>query len=754
MTILVSRTVPSFTTAPEDQSLDRAQELGRAMRYAKLRYEQGGEPWVSDDVFDAWHKELVTLEALAPEFKLADSPSSTTGAAGLSWDDAPSSSGAPQRQRLLHSSPMGSISNLEIKGDGAPTALRDFLRDVSEDGSPVQVCCELKMDGIACALRYKGGTLVSALTRSGQDIQGRDEGEDILIHVNAINDIPKRLPGAWGPDDEVEIRGEVYMLKSRLADLNALRAKAGLNLYKNPRNTASGLTQRLTHSDVPTDGNASLLSFMAYKIVTYPSHAPANLAPPKTQKDVFRLTHALGFPPPLLVAELDREADIRALHQDIERGRNALPFDIDGMVIKVNDFDRQKALGMSGDCPRWACAYKFKPEEALTEILRIETQVGKTGKITPVAVVRPVKVGGVEVSSATLNNEAWMLEQFGTVLSPGDRVTIARNGDVIPGVQSLVSTAPGPEPRFKMPSQCPACGHGPLSLKVNQNGEAGSHLYCTSDQCGAQKSLKVLGFVSKATGFDMGGIGEVTVDGLYAKGLVDHPLDILRLTLQDFLTLDGFGPTSAKNAMESVDKVKTLLQTTHCWPQMVRSLGVPGVSEGTTLRLSRTFKTFDEFLAADRETLLGIRDVGDITADNLINYFSNPVNTQAIQRLRDMGCWPSVPRPEQDIHPGIHGRSFLLTGGFSSKTRRHELEEIIKQKGGTVASKPNEKLYALIAGASGATASKVAAARDAGRPVWDEQQLQALIDCADHDISAAWGTPPIAAAAPKMKRRM
>ncbi|MEY3511301.1 MAG: NAD-dependent ligase LigA, partial [Pseudomonadota bacterium] len=566
------------------------------------------------------------------------------------------------------------------------------------DAPPVCYVTELKFDGLAMSLRYEAGVLVQAATRGdGQS------GEDVTANVRTIGQIPLRLLGANVPS-VLEVRGEVYMARADFDALNARQATAGDKTFVNPRNAAAGAVRQLD------SGIAAQrpLSFFAYGLgeVQWGSDAPTQ------HMEVLMRLKAWGFPVAEQTALAQGAAGLVAFHQRIGGAREELPYDIDGVVYKVNDLVLQRTLGFVSREPRWAVAHKYPAQEARTTVQAIDVQVGRTGKLTPVAKLTPVFVGGVTVTNATLHNE---MEARRKDVRVGDTVIVRRAGDVIPEVVSVVLEQRQPNSEvFTMLSHCPVCG----SVAVREEGEA-DHRCSGGLFCGAQRKQAILHFAQRRA-VEVEGLGDKLVEQLVDSGAVKALPDLYRLGFTALAAMDRMAEKSAQNLLTALEASK---QTT--LPRFVFGLGIRHVGEATAKELARHFGTLDAIMAASEEDLLQVADVGPIVAQSIRTFFEQAHNREVVEQLRACGVRWEEGEPAARAPQILAGKTLVLTGTFPT-LKRDEAKDLLEAAGAKVVGSVSKKTDYVVAGED--AGSKLEKARELGVSVIDEAGMLALLN--------------------------
>ena len=656
-------------------------------------------PSVPDAEYDRTFNELKALEALYPEFKNPASPTARVGGAVRS-----------DLAKVTHAVPMLSIhTETDFSSEGAIAFDRRVRSELglTDDDPEIQYDCELKFDGLAANLRYEKGVLVQAATRGDGQV-----GEDVTANVRTIRSIPLKLEG--DVPDVLEVRGEVIMHCEDFEALNRRQAELGQKLFVNPRNAAAGSLRQLD----PTVTAKRSLRFYAYALgeVSGGAFAP-------TQTEVLNRLESLGFPVAKQHSAVMGPEALARFHDDIEALRPTLPFDIDGVVYKVDDLELQKRLGFIAREPRWACAHKYPPEEALTICEAIDIQVGRTGKLTPVARLKPVFVGGVTVSNATLHNEDHIA---GLDLRVGDTVVVRRAGDVIPEVVRVLHERrpEGTEP-FVMPSVCPVCGSATIRDEEEKDTRCTGGLVCPS-----QMKLSLVHFASRrAMGID--GLGEKIVNLLVDEGLVKSPADIFSLTHEVLIAptnatvesakpIKRMGPKAASNLLANIAKAK---ETT--FARFIFALGCRHVGEATALSLAQHFRTLDRLEAADEAALMQVDDVGEIIAQSIVAFFKEPHNRTVIEALIAAGVmWPAVEAPTEGTTSLVAGKTFVLTGTLPTLSR-DEAKDLLIAAGAKVSGSVSKKTDFVVAGTE--AGSKLEKAQTLGIRILDEEALMAML---------------------------
>ena len=673
--------------------LARVTVLRREIERHNHAYYVLDQPTIPDAEYDRLCRELQALEAEHPEFVTPDSPTQRVG--GIPLDAFP---------KVRHAVPMLSIrTETDTEASGAQafdTRVRKEL-GLGEGDPPVEYSAELKFDGLAINLRYENGVLVQAATRGDGET-----GEDVTQNIRTVHVIPLRL-NAESPPAVLEVRGEVFMRRDDFERYNAKQREAGKPTLVNPRNGAAGSIRQLD----PKLAAQRPLSFFAYGLGEVQGWKRA----PLTHSGTLDALEKMGVPVcGERITGLGAAALI-AFHDGIEARRDQLPFDIDGVVYKVNRFDLQRELGFVTREPRWAVAHKYPAQEQMTTVLGIEVQVGRTGALTPVARLAPVFVGGVTVTNATLHNQDEIDRKDVRV---GDTVIVRRAGDVIPEVVSVVlERRPRPEPtRFSILEAypvCPECG----SHVVRLEGEAA--VRCTGGLfCPAQRKQALLHFASRRA-MDIEGLGDKLVDQLVDRGLVHTPADVYGLSLDTLAGLERMAEKSAANLLAAIETSKATTLA-----RFIFSLGIRNVGETTAKDLAKHFGALDKLVAATEADLLAVRDVGPIVAQSIIQFFAEPHNLEVVNKLRAAGVHWAESTGLQQSAGILAGKTLVLTGTLPTLTR-DAAKEKIEAAGGKVAGSVSKKTDYVVAGEE--AGSKLVKAQELGVAILDEAGLLSLL---------------------------
>ncbi|MCS7025807.1 MAG: NAD-dependent DNA ligase LigA [Bryobacteraceae bacterium] len=655
---------------------EEIEALRAELRRHEYLYYVLDQPEISDAEYDQMMRRLQALEAAHPELVTPDSPTQRVG-------------GKPREGfvKVHHSTPMLSLDNALNEGE-----LRDFDRRVREllGHTNYQYVAELKLDGLSMAAHYDHGRFQLAVTR-GDGL----EGEDVTENARTIRSLPLLVDKP--PVDRFEVRGEVIMLRKAFELLNAERERQGLPRYANPRNSAAGSLRVLD----PGITASRQLDFYAYLFLV--DGKPHFLSHWESLEALQRMGFKVN-PHRARCAHVD---EVLAFCRQREAQRDLLPYEIDGVVAKIDSVAQQQQLGWTAKAPRWAIAIKFAARQQETTVENISVQVGRTGVLTPVAHLRPVVVGGVTVSRATLHNED-EIERLDVQI--GDKVLVERSGDVIPKVVRVVEKGENRRP-FRMPSQCPVCGGG----IVRSEGEAASR--CVNTNCPARLKESLLHFAARGV-MDIDGLGEALVDQLVDRGLVRSIADLYELRVETLAELERMGQKSAEKLWNKIQESRHRPLS-----RLLNGLGIPFVGERTAQILAETFGDLDRIAAADAETLQTAEEVGPKVAQSIVRFFGDPRNRELIERLRQAGLSFQHQAQRQQGLP-LAGKTFVLTGVLSSMTRE-QAKARIEAAGGKVTDSVSKKTHFLVAGES--AGSKLAKAQSLGIPVLDEKALLDLL---------------------------
>jgi len=657
----------------------RIEELRELIRYHDWRYYVLDAPEISDAEYDRLMRELEELERAFPDLVTPDSPTQRVG-------------GSPAQQfgTVRHRLPMLSLANAFDVDE-----LRAFHRRVTEAlGETPEYVVEPKIDGLSVALRYEHGVLIRGATRGDGEV-----GEDVTANLRTIRSIPLRLRTS-NPPPVLEVRGEVYMSRQAFEQLNRARRERGEPPFANPRNAAAGSVRQL---DPRVTAQRNLNSFV-YELryaegLSWRSHFEA-----------LRLLAEMGFRVNEHCRLCRSLEEVISFCSEWEGRRHQLDYEIDGMVVKVNSLEHQRRLGARARSPRWAIAYKFPGEEATTRLLDIVVQVGRTGTLTPIAVLEPVEVAGATVSRATLHNED-IIEQKDIRI--GDVVLVRRAGDVIPEVVRAVrELRTGDERKFRMPDRCPACGAEVVRLE----GEVASR--CVGAACPAQRKESVLHFASRDA-MDIEGLGEATVQQLIDRGLVRDAADLYYLTKEDLLQLERMADKSAQNLLLAIERSKS-----RPLRALIYALGIRHVGQRTAALLAEAFGSLEALLEASEEQLQGVPGVGSVVAQSIRAFARQPANRDLIRRLQKAGVRTAAASQTRPTEGPLAGKTVVFTGTLGSMTRA-EAARLAESLGARVTSSVSRNTDFVVAGEN--PGSKLARARELGVPVLDEDQFLKLV---------------------------
>lgn len=638
---------------------------------ANVEYYVNDNPTLSDNEYDSLMDELIKLEEKYPQLKQSNSPTTKVGNEVIAAFN-----------KVTHPTPMFSLADVFNEDE-----VRDFDAKVRKEVSNPEYVCELKMDGLAVSLIYKDGKFVSAATRGNGVI-----GEDITHNVRTI----KKLPLTLHKKVDLEVRGEIYMNKKVFNELNEKRKQENLNLFQNPRNAAAGSIRQL---------DSSITKERQLDIVLY--HLPNTTL--KKHSETIELLKECGLPTNpnnKICKNIDEIMDY--IHYWTEH-RPELPYEIDGIVIKVNDLAMQKTLGYTVKYPKWAVAYKFPAETVITRLDDIVCTVGRTGQITPNAVLEPIKVAGSTIRRATLHNYQYISDKD---LRIGDYVYLHKAGDVIPEVVGPVRERRVNElDPYIMIDKCPICG-----AKLEESASK-IDLYCPNEHCSARKVNSLIHFISRGC-MNIDGLGESIVEDFYNMGIIKDITDIYRLKdkKEELIELEGFGSKSVSNLLISIENSKN-----NSLENLLNGLGINGIGAKTAKILAKRYETMDNLMNASSEELEQIKDIGSTLSSNISNYFDNPKNRILIHELKDIGINMEYKGEKIIQDEAFTNKKFVLTGTISFLSR-DELKKIIEDRGGEVSGSVSKKTDVVIAGEN--PGSKYDKAKSLNIPIWDEVSLR------------------------------
>ncbi|MBX7099302.1 MAG: NAD-dependent DNA ligase LigA [Myxococcaceae bacterium] len=656
---------------------ERAQTLRAQIADANHRYYTLDDPSVSDATYDGWMRELQALEAAHPALLTPDSPTQRVGGVA-----------SERFEKVTHRKQMLSLGNVFSAAE-----LEEFDQRVREHLGVEQVAyvCEPKMDGLAIELVYEDGRFVQGSTRGDGVI-----GEDVTPNLRTIKNLPLSLKGK--APRRLEVRGEVFIRKADFVRMNQEREARGEPTFVNPRNSAAGSLRQLD----PALTAERPLAVFVYEVgevegAAFPTHL-----------EKLAFLEAAGLPVNRRRFEAKGVAGVMEAYAALQQERHALPYEVDGLVVKVDSEDFRQRLGQVSKTPRWAVAFKFPPEEVETQVERIEVQVGRTGAITPLAVLKPTFVGGVTVTRATLHNEDELRRKG---VREGDWVFLRRAGDVIPEIVKVIeSRRTGAEKEFVFPTECPVC----RSKVVKE--EDGAIARCSSGSCPA-KLVGRLRYLATREALDIDGLGEKLCIALVETGLVKALPDVFALTFEQLVGLERLGEKSAQNLLDAMARAK---KTT--FKRYIQGLGIPQVGDATAKALAQHFQTPDRLLAASEDELQAVRDVGPEVAKEIRRFFDDPRGKADAEGLLAAGVEPAP--PEAPTGGAFLGKTVVLTGTMASLTREQAKEEI-ERRGGRVSGSISKKTDFLVAGEE--AGSKLKKAQELGVKVLDETAFRALL---------------------------
>ncbi|GMR19913.1 MAG: NAD-dependent DNA ligase LigA [Gammaproteobacteria bacterium] len=662
--------------------------LREKIRYHNHRYYVLDNPEIPDSEYDRLYKSLQELEQKHPELITDDSPTQRVGGEPL-----------PEFGKVTHVVPMLSLTNAFTAQD-----VRDFHRRVTENigRNEVEYVAEPKLDGLAISLRYVKGVLQSAGTR-GDGMTG----EDVTHNVRTIEAVPLKLRGEDYPGI-LEVRGEIFMTRKGFEVLNARQKEKKEKTFANPRNAAAGSLRQLD----PRITASRPLNIIFYGL----GEVRGSSAFTSHHQMLMKLRDWGLRVNPEMALVLGSEGCL-AYYDSLQNKRNNLPYDIDGVVYKVNSFADQQHLGSISRAPRWAIAHKFPAEEELTRVLSIDVQVGRTGRITPVARLAPVLVGGATVTNATLHNQDEIDRKDVRV---GDAVIIRRAGDVIPEIVSSVKTRRKKGARrFKIPAKCPVCGSEVVRLDNEADARCTGGLYCDAQRCEAIKHY------ASRRAMDIEGLGDKLVEQLDSQGLIHDVADLYSLNREELAALERMGEKSADNLLASLEISKSTTL-----PRFLFALGIRQVGEATALVLANRFGGLDELMQADRDALQAVPDVGPVVAESIQAFFHERHNKQVINKLLKAGVnWPVI-NPAKDTKQPLTGQTYVLTGTLYTMTRS-EAKSCLQSLGAKVAGSVSAKTNIVVAGE--AAGSKATKAESLGITIIDEAAFRKLLS--SHGVS-------------------
>lgn len=649
----------------------RIDELIKILSQASYEYYNLDSPTITDQEYDDYMDELIRLETNNPNLVRPDSPTLKVGSEVIS-----------EFKKIVHSTPMlslGDVFNYE--------EVMAFDERIKKTINDPKYVCELKIDGLSVSLIYEKGKLIRGVTR-GDGVTG----EDITHNVRTIKNVPLSLP----KDIDIEVRGEIYMPKKSFETLNAEREKLGEKVFANPRNAAAGSVRQLD-SSIAAKRNLATFIYHLPQASNYDIHS---------QNEALNYMKSLTFTVNPHIKRVDNIMEVIEYLKYWNIHRSELSYDIDGIVIKVDDFKDQEKLGFTVRVPRWAIAYKFPAEQVLTKLTNIEFCVGRTGKVTPRADLNPVRVAGSLVSSATLHNEDYILSKD---IRVGDTVLIQKAGDIIPEVVEVkLDRRTGSEKRFEMIKNCPICG----TLLVKKESEAA--YFCPNDNCNARNIEGLIHFASRDA-MNIEGFGERIVEDFYNFGYLKTILDYYHIHehKESLKELEGFGEKSIDNLLASIESSKN-----NSLERLLFGLGIRHVGKKTATILASYYNDIDNLMNAQEEDLCHITDIGDVIAKSVYDYFSN--NKKLINDLKELGINTKYIGKVKNINDEFNDKTFVLTGTLESLTR-NEAKDIIESLGGKITSSVSKKTDVVITGSN--PGSKYDEAIRLGITIWNEEEF-------------------------------
>ena len=654
-------------------TIERMNELIKILDEASYNYYVLDDPKITDQEYDAYYRELETIEKIHPEWVLDTSPTKKVGGEVID-----------EFKKVEHTIPMMSLGDVFNEEE-----IIDFLKRIENSGVHSNYVCELKIDGLSVSLLYEKGILVRAATRGNGVI-----GEDITHNVKTIKSITLKLKQPL----DIEVRGEIYMSKDTLEKLNKERISKGEKPLQNPRNAAAGSIRQL---DSKIAAKRNLDAFLYH----LPNPLDYNI---KTHHEALEFMKSLGLktnPNNRIVKNID---EVMAYIHEKGKIRESLPYDIDGVVIKVDNIKDQQSLGFTARTPRWAIAYKFPAEEVLTKLNDIIFTVGRTGKITPNAILDPVQLMGSTISRATLHNEDYVISKG---LMIHDTVSIRKAGDVIPEVvEAKLERRTGKEIPFKMITNCPICN----TKLIKKEGQV--DYFCPNPNCPARHIESFIHFVSRPA-MNIDGLGDRLMEDLYNFKFISTIPDIYRLSSKkdDLTKLEGYGEKSVTNLLNAIENSKS-----NSLELLIFGLGIKNVGKEKAKILARTYKNMDNLSEATYDELVEIPDIGPIISKNIVDYFSDENNLKIIEELKELGLNMEYIGEELNIKEDFIDKSFVLTGTLTKLTR-DEAKALIENAGGKTVGSVSKKTYAVIVGDN--PGSKYDKAKELNIPIWTEEEF-------------------------------
>ncbi len=653
---------------------ERMNELIEIINEADYNYHTLDNPTITDQEYDKYLRELIEIEEKHPEWIKIDSPTQHAGGKVIE-----------EFKKVTHKIPMMSLSNVFSESE-----IIAFDERIKKEGITPEYVCELKIDGLSVSLLYEDGKLVRAATRGDGTT-----GEDITHNAKTIKAIPLKLK----ENVDIEVRGEIFMNKSTLQKINEDRKKKNQPVLQNCRNAAAGSIRQL---DSKIAAERKLDNFIYH----LPNPLDYNL---NTHYEALEYMKRLGFKVNTNNRVVKNIKEVIEYIEEKHQIRESLPYDIDGIVIKVNDISKQQKLGYTAKYPKWATAYKFPAEESLTKLTNIIFTVGRTGKITPNAVLEPVIVAGSTIQRATLHNEDYVKEKD---LKIGDIVSIHKSGDVIPEViEAKKERRTGQEKDFEMITKCPMCE----SKLIKKEGQV--DYYCPNKKCPARNIEELIHFASRDA-MNIDGLGDRIIEDFYNFHFIATIPDIYSLKNheKDLIRLEGYGDKSVTNLLNAIEESKN-----NSLEKLLFGLGIPHVGSKTAKIISKEYKTLSAIMDATEEQLTSIPDIGSIIAKSIINYFNDKQKRSIVEELQDLGINTKYLGQENKENIEFKGKTFVLTGTLTLFTRE-EAEEKIESLGGKTSSSVSKKTTAVIVGEN--PGSKYEKAKELGIPIWNEQDLK------------------------------
>ncbi len=656
---------------------DRILELCSILNKANYEYYNLDNPSITDQEYDKYLRELINLESEYPEYASPNSPTKRVGGEAID-----------KFQKVTHKIPMISLANVFNEEE-----IREFTNRIKSAGFKPKYVCELKIDGLSVSLHYEHGKLVFAATRGDGVI-----GEDITHNVKTIKTVPLDL----GRDIDIEVRGEIYMNKATLEKLNREREQKGETKLQNVRNAAAGSIRQL-------DPKVAAKRHLDTWIYHLPNPLDYGI---KTHHEALEFMSELGFKVNPASKLVDNEDGILDFIDEYTKKRPNLPYEIDGVVIKVDDIETQRILGSTQKYPRWATAYKFPAEEVLTKLIDIKFTVGRTGQVTPNAVLEPVLVMGSTIRRATLHNEDYCKKLD---LRIGDIVSIKKAADVIPEVvEPKIERRIGTEKVFQMIYNCPICGSS-LVKKGNVD------YFCCNPDC-PKKNIEGLIHFASRNAMNIDGLGDEILEDFYNEGFIKSIPDFYHLNelKENIIELEGYGHKKVNNLLAAIeDSKKNSLE------RLIFGLGISGIGLKNAKLLASRYKTMENLENATYEELVAIRDIGDVLARNIVNYFANPDNIELINKLKDLGINMKYLGEETKENVNFTNKKFVLTGTISFMSR-DEIKALIESYGGTESGSVSKKTDVVIVGSD--PGSKYTKALELGIEIWNEEKFKSILE--------------------------